>query len=257
MSSCSNWRLAGYLTRLRAAAFWSDLKHINLNRWRFPEEWPKEIPSGFRQVLDRLLAKSPDDRYQFYGQLRDDLQRLRPTTLPRAGRLQRAAAWLVDLALVMTWQRLLFFIPWDRWAWTASFVPGEKSGPGEIAECVLALAPLTLFLLLQIFWQSPGKHLFRIRIVDAIGGDRLDWRTLLGRGVWQMAPGWVSTLVAFLAIYGQPSTMWLIGLSVLLGIPLLVDAIFALFRRNGVSLHDQYFETRVVLDITDSTGGRI
>jgi serine/threonine-protein kinase len=44
----------------------------------FPETWPTEIPAAWRNVLAKLLAKSPEDRYAIYGQLADDIGEYSP-----------------------------------------------------------------------------------------------------------------------------------------------------------------------------------
>jgi hypothetical protein len=218
----------------------------------FPKDWPKGVPEGFREVLDKLLAKSPDERYQFYGQLRDDLLRMRPTVMPRAGRLQRGAAWVVDLAWVIGCQQLVSAIPWDLWSATASGpAPDDKGGPGSLVECGLVLLPVMLFCLLQVFWRSPAKHLFQIRIADATGGLRPTRWTLLGRALWQLGPAWIATLAAWFAIFDLSGTFWIVLLAILIGLPLAADILFALFQRRCISLHDRFFATRVILGIPD------
>ena len=64
---------------------------------------------------------------QFYGQLHDDLLQLKPARLSYASYLQRAAAWIADVAWVIGGQRLISAIPWERWSVTAPGpAPGDK-----------------------------------------------------------------------------------------------------------------------------------
>ena len=69
--------------------------------------WPATVPEGFRHVLRRLMAKEPAGRYGDYDDLRRDLERLRPVSLPRAGRVPRALPWLPHLALTTGFQVFL------------------------------------------------------------------------------------------------------------------------------------------------------
>lgn len=218
----------------------------------FPSQWPRQVPKRLKQVLEKLLAKEPDDRYQYYGELRSDLLRMKPASSPRASAVQRGAAWFADLAWVIGAQQLVFAIPWNSWAVTAAGpAPTDKAGPGALVECLLVMIPVLLFCLLQTFWTSPGKYLFRIRIADRLGGRHPSRRLLLGRSLWQMSPVWVATLAACFAICENHDPFWLQMLGIALGIPLAADILWMVFHRRCTSLHDMVFGTRVVLDLPD------
>jgi uncharacterized RDD family membrane protein YckC len=211
---------------------------------RFPEPWPAEVPAGWRAVLAKLLAKAPDDRYQNYDELLRDLRALRPASLPKAGRVQRGLAWLVDLALVNTVLQVL----------TNPFVRDELSavlsGRLLVTPFVLlvgAAAPL-LASAVQAYWgMTPGKKLFQIRVVDRHGLPPSQ-ATLAARMVFQMLPLWAGALGLGLRLLGADIILSLAGIGI--AVAVWVDAGLALVRRDGRSLHDILFDTHVVLDVS-------
>lgn len=218
-------------------------KHQN-SPVEFPEPWPIEVPAGWRAVLAKLLAKSPNERYQNYGDLLRDLRALRPMSAPKAGRVQRTLAWIVDLALVNTVLQLL----------TNPFVGDELrrvlSGRLLVTPLVLlvgASAPL-LASAVQAYWGiTPGKKLFQIRVVDR-HGLMPSQATLAARMVFQMLPLWAGALGLGLQLLGADIVLALAALAVTLTV--FVDVAFALARRDGRSLHDLLFDTRVTLDVS-------
>ena len=210
----------------------------------FPEPWPLEVPAGWRAVLAKLLAKMPGERYQNYGDLLRDLRALRPVEAPKAGRFQRGLAWFVDLALVNTVLQLL----------TNPFVGEELrqvlSGRLLVTPLVLlvgAAAPL-LASAVQAYWGiTPGKKLFQIRVVDRHGLVPSQ-ATLAARMVFQMIPLWAGALGLGLQLLGADIVLALAASAVTLTV--CADVAFALVRRDGRSLHDLLFDTRVVLDVS-------
>jgi hypothetical protein len=108
-----------------------------------------------------------------------------------------------------------------------------------------AIAPL-LASVVQAFWGiTPGKKIFQLRIVDrhGLGPNRA---TLAMRMATQVLTIWAGVLFVVLNAMGlRPLGFVVTGL---LQAGWLVDAGFAVFRRDGRSLHDLFFGTRVVLD---------
>ena len=216
---------------------------------QFPAPWPIEVPGGWRAVLAKLLSKSPADRYQSYDELLRELRALRPADLPKAGRVQRGLAWLVDLALVNTVLQVL----------TAPLVSEDLRplliGHVLVAPLVLlvgAAAPL-LASAIQAYWGlTPGKKLFQIRVVDRHGlvpGQS----TLAARMVFQMLPLWAVALRLGLEVLEADIFLVIAGLAI--GVMVILDAALALLRRDGRSLHDLLFDTRVVLDVSAGHSG--
>ncbi len=67
----------------------------------YPEPWPREVPIELKDVLNRLLAKTPSQRYSNYIDLLADLQRIRPVSTTVAGIPVRAAAFAIDQIVLM------------------------------------------------------------------------------------------------------------------------------------------------------------
>lgn len=210
----------------------------------FPDPWPVEVPFGWRVVLARLLAKSPADRYQDHDELLQDLRMLRPADVPKAGRVQRGLAWFVDLALVNTILQVL----------TNPFVGDELrqvlGGRLLVTPLVLlvgAVAPL-LASAVQAYWgTTPGKRLFQIRVVDR-HGLAPSQATLAARMVFQMLPLWAGALGLGLQLLGADIALAIAALGI--GVTIITDTGLAFVRRDGRSLHDLLFDTRVVLDVS-------
>ncbi len=206
----------------------------------FPVPWPDSVPQGWRSVLEKLLAKSPGDRYPNYEELLAALRRLRPVDLPRAGRVQRGLAWLVDLAIAHAGQSL-FYIP-------------LAARPGNwLLHLVLAalggLVPLSAALLQARWHTTPGKRLFQLRIVD--GHGLTPPTTILTlRSVFQFLPLWAATAYHLNAATGRPYLA--AAVSAIGFLWLAADVAWTLFSRRGVSLHDLLLKTRVVLDVPPS-----
>jgi len=214
----------------------------------FPEPWPANVPVGWRDVLSRLLAKRPEDRYADYAELAADVRRLQPMELPKAGRLQRTLAWVVDLLLVHAVHGLLT-AAWHVEA-TAETPLQQRPLLRLFGAGLGALAPLG-FAYLQTRWMTtPGKKLFQIRIVDE-HGLRPGREKLLVRSVVQMAPVWLTVLAESMDAVHLGPLAALIGVGVALALG--VDCLLALFDRRGRGLHDRVLGTQVVLDAATST----
>jgi uncharacterized RDD family membrane protein YckC len=210
----------------------------------FPEQWPDSVPHEWRDVLEKLLAKSPDDRYQTYDELLAALRRLRPVALPKAGRLQRGLAWAVDLALAYAAQNL-FYVPLATGRVGREGITSSEFWLVRLPLIVLGgLIPL-LAGYLQTWWKTtPGKRLFQLRIVDRHGMTPRK-SVLLLRSVFQFLPLWAATAYVLYGSLGAGFRGEILR-AVAAGW-LLADAGAALFRR-GASLHDRLLKTRVVLD---------
>lgn len=215
----------------------------------FPETWPDNVPEGWRDVLETLLAKEPEDRYQSYDDLAADLERLRPKSLPKAGRVQRGLAWLVDLGLAHAAQQ--FF-----------YAPLVASGASQLwrahpfAHLVVAVAggcvPVAAALLQARWGTTPGKHLFQLRIADHHGTvPRRSTLTL--RMIAQLLPIWATTVYhVFAALYMAPLGRLI---SLFAGLAIIGNVGFTLFSPKRRSLHDLVFGTQVVLKTEDRARG--
>jgi len=209
----------------------------------FPEPWPDELPEAWRDLLARLLAKSPEDRYQDYDGLLADLERLKPIALPRAGRLLRGMAWFVDVALATAAQEVLY-APFGILA-VREFL-NQRPVLGLLAACTSLGIPLLTSYLLARLRTSAGKRLFQIRIVGRHGLPPAEAKRA-ARGVFQVLPVWI-TAAEYIARDGFRAEWLASGILYVGWSFVLLDAGFAIFSRRCRSLHDMIFGTQVVLD---------
>jgi hypothetical protein len=208
----------------------------------FPVPWPADLPERWKEILARLLAKDPAARYATYEALIEDLEAVRPVELPKSGRLLRGLAWVVDLLLISSVQSLMI-APFEQVS--ARNIVAASPWLQLLAGGLATLAPLA-FGWLQARWRtSAGKKLFQVRIVDHYGLSP-GRGALFSRAFAQAAPLWIVAMIRVATACGTEGLGKLLGL--LLLIALLVDAGFAGIRRDGRSLHDLFFGTRVVLD---------
>jgi uncharacterized RDD family membrane protein YckC len=206
---------------------------------RFPDPWPTDIPAAWRGVLAKMLAEHPDDRYQSYDELIADLKRLRPVAVPAASWFPRGGAWAVDLAIARAAQQL-FFVPA-----AANETLSQQSTLMLFVALVALLVPL-LASYLQAAWKtSPGKRLFQIRVVDRHGLTPAE-PVLAARMVFQLLPVWAAGVWEVLNVIGLRPLGGMIAIACVLW--LLADVTVALISRDGRSLHDRFFRTRVALD---------
>jgi uncharacterized RDD family membrane protein YckC len=201
----------------------------------FPEVWPSDLPLRWREILAKLLEKSPADRYQSYDELLRDLEEVRPISLPQAGRVQQGLAWLVDMALVNTVAELFAALVYWTGLYTILF-PAAFAG---------VLSPLLAGMMQARWGTTPGKKLFQVRIVDRYGLTPSK-PTLVARMVAQMIPVWAGIIADGFEMLGLVWVFWVLvpaAWSVTL-----IDALAIFVRRDHRSLHDLIFRTRVALD---------
>ena len=193
----------------------------------FPPETP-EIPEGWRELLARLMAKRPEDRYSDYDELIDDLRRVRPADRADAGHVLRMQSWLIDAFVILMVGAALplasLATPLTRpIAWLLS-VPAA-----------FAAAPLMTML-----GTTVGKWLLQLRTVDE-HGLRPRYRIVVYRHVLAFALPLSMLLASPLGPYLGPVAI------AAAAIFSLVDAGFLLFGASRRSLHDRLLGTRVVL----------
>ena len=214
----------------------------------FPEKWPAEIPERWRKVLERLLAKNPEDRYQDYRHLQADLRSIAPVGVTKAGRLNRALAVMVDYT-IQTVMMGAIAVP-AMIASSARDVDATLKflfdhGMAWIS-LVAVLVPVGMTILEWQGWRTPGRYLFQLRVVDE-HGLRLTKRKRLLRSLVRNAPVWAFALTLITL------TLQMRLLNNFLGwadeIIFVVNAIPIIgpMRRT---LHDRLFGSHVVLDTT-------
>jgi eukaryotic-like serine/threonine-protein kinase len=215
----------------------------------FPEKWPAEIPERWREVLERLLAKDPEDRYASYESLDAYLQAIAPVGVTQAGRLNRALALTVDYFVQIVMMGCISL---------PGIIASQVSSAGESTLAFLARNGFGFVSLLALLvpagmawiewsgWKTPGRYLFQLRVVD-VHGLRLTRRKRLLRNLLRNLPMW---MMAF--------TIITLTLDVDLLFPILsfADEIFLLVNAIPIlgparrTLHDRIFGSHVVLDTT-------
>ena len=221
---------------------WIECHQVDLE---FPIPWPEHLAGGWRDILTKLLAKDPAERFDSWLAVEEALERIEPAAAVPAKISPRVAAATIDFGLVS-----LLIAPFRL----VRMMP-------EV-EAYLSQSTLTAFLLLLVefgaivaytglvmLWrQSPGRKLMQLRVVNEHGltvssqkmGTRslmrmvVMWFVILANVSLQDPIGWQRFAAIFLV-----SAVALISA---------VDLGTALFGRDGRSLHDWISRTDVVLD---------
>ncbi|MEO1614597.1 MAG: protein kinase, partial [Planctomycetota bacterium] len=132
----------------------------------YPTAWPNQIPEEVKPILDRLMAKSPDDRYPDYASLIDELETVQPISSVHAGIVPRQLAYLMDQAIVfglmVAWSGIWVLL-------SGAFTSDENSGSDVMV--VLGWLPI---LMIYFWWvrqgfRTPGRLIFQLKIVDEHG----------------------------------------------------------------------------------------
>ncbi len=206
----------------------------------FPEPWPAEVPEAWKAFLAKLLAKRPDQRFEHWDALLKQLNSLRPIQPVIAGRFKRGIAWGIDLVaqlvVMLALQRVL-----ER------LLPDSKFF-GWLMLLSSLIVPALMMLWISRGRSTPGKALMQLKIVDHYGLPK-NRRLLALRSIIPYLPIWLLPTAERTEVVGLPGWIWQ-PLWITLGLFLLANIVFAVFRRNGKSLHDQLFDTRVVLGET-------
>jgi uncharacterized RDD family membrane protein YckC len=173
----------------------------------FPSKWPAKIPERWKEVLTRLLAPQPEDRFPDYETFEAALQELAPMGFTNAGLLSRSMAFAVDLAcagLLMA----PFILPGQYAGQISAVMEAVGLAGEEIPEYLLklfsrmgmigVLTPLVPAVATWIDWQgwrTPGRYMFQLRVVDP-HGLKLGRRKRVLRGLMRNIPIWVAAFIA-------------------------------------------------------------
>ncbi len=205
----------------------------------FPVVWPGQLPMELKAIIEKLLAKKPEERYESFSGLMSDLKKIEPVALPTARPLLRGLAWAFDSFLILSVIILLSNL------FTAV---GSLVFPAAITE-IIRISLTALFLLgvgtLQGWWgTTPGKSLFQIRIVDR-NGLRPGKSVLAPRTVFQFLWAWGILGTDLTSLFNLEVFTALIAMGI--AMVMFIEMGFVLFDK-GMSFHDRLLNTRVVLD---------
>lgn len=216
---------------------------------QFPEKWPKSVPVRWRAVLERLMAKEPDQRYPDFEALEQHLLSIAPVGVTLAGRINRALAFGVDSFL-----QLAVLAPLSLPALLASrsFYDDDmtipfvlRNGLGLVSFLALAVPGAMAWVEMK-GWRTPGRFLFQLRVVDS-HGLAITRRKRLVRGVVRNLPIWLlAIMICFLAI--DLPFPWG-ALFFLDKVAIAINALAILGPRR-LALHDRLVGSHVVLDTT-------
>ena len=211
----------------------------------FPTPWPPSLPETWKTILEKMLAKDPDDRYHCYEDLIADIELIRPVAMVNARVLPRLIAagfdWLSVLSLTLTVQLGIQFANLDQW-----LLPHPSI---TLLLQISNFIPMIVYMLLVYFWrQSIGRILMHIRVVNLFGMKPTGNQMAVREAIRMQFP-WVVILVVLLGVVTVP---WIaIGLSVMFIISvsfLILDLAFTMIVSKNRSIHDLTAGTCVVLD---------
>jgi uncharacterized RDD family membrane protein YckC len=209
-----------------------------------------ETPRALRGILEKLLSKSPEDRYPDYDALLRVLERARPRRVTPAGFWVRAIALLIDMIVAA-----LLAAPLQWW------LPNEG---------LVFLSVLGLYLWLALSWQGTTAGMWMLRL-QTYNEDLapLGWRRALARVTLQF---W-GPLLAAMSWLGMVSTFGISRLVVdtdrlLAGSMPLVEGLFMLwvsslmlgyavglvmvaFHPRKQGLHDIWSRSRVLYRLSE------
>lgn len=207
----------------------------------YPQIWPNQIPREFAKVINKLLAKSPKDRYQNYEDLQNDLRSIQPVSTTIAGLAPRVMAYIVDQAFLLfcllPFALVILLLRDDslrKYLWV---VP--------ITAFVSLIVPAIYLTLVYRGWRSLGRYLFQLRIVEENGlAPRRE--QLVTREVLRNAMAWIGPLVIYVSLYYEWIGRWP---DLILVLFVAADAAVILMRKDRQALHDYLCHSRVVLAI--------
>jgi eukaryotic-like serine/threonine-protein kinase len=211
----------------------------------FPQPWPKDVPKEWRDLLLRLLAKKPEERFPTYVPLARELRRLEPVTSTTAALAPRAMAFATDQLAI-----LVAFLPFALAILALNFNPRLEGYRILVPLVALGSLIVPMLSLLWTSWQRRGlgHYLFQLRVVDSYGLE-LPKDQRLTRSVLRNQFAWLLPLATLVGLF---STFVDTAIAVFLVLFLLLDVLFALLSTDRRSLHDWLCRSRVVLAISGS-----
>ena len=207
----------------------------------FPPVWPRDVPHEWSEVLKRLLAPEPSERYVTYVDLLSDLRRLVPITSMQAAPTPRAMAYLLDQSML-----LLLMLPFALTLLAINQAPtlqDYRSLEPFVAAFSL-IVPAGHLLMARRGFRTIGRYLFQLRVVDEHGLP-LRPRDRMTREFLRCMVAWLAPFATYAGLYTALVDNVIDGLIVAY---LAADSICIFMRNDGRSLHDLLSRSRVVLE---------
>jgi len=208
-----------------------------------PSPWPENFPESWRDLIIRLLAQDPADRFGNYEELLETLEKTKPESRIIARRTPRLIAAVVD------WLSVLLLMAPVQLAMGIFDAYFSQHVVVEFFVRLTDFVPITIYTVALFFWrQSIGRALMHVRVVNQYGlvPSR---NTMVLRSFLRMCGPWFACVLIF---FDAGSVGWInvVENSILVAgvVFLLLDIAFMMIYENARSLHDLIFGTRVVLD---------
>jgi uncharacterized RDD family membrane protein YckC len=208
--------------------------------------WPENLAEGWQDMLKKLLAKDPADRFDSWAEVESELQKIEPAPAISAKRVPRLVAAIIDLMLVA-----LLISPFQLLSATP-YIESMLSQSALTAFLMLTLnfGAIAAYTLLVVLWkQSPGRKLMHVRVVNKYG-LKVSRQTMATRSLMRMVIIWFATVATISAAAGTDGWVSIAAQTVaIVGVVLTaIDIAVMMMREKGRSLHDLISQTWVVVD---------
>jgi uncharacterized RDD family membrane protein YckC/predicted Ser/Thr protein kinase len=204
-----------------------------------------DVPETLARVVDKMMGKTPADRYPGYDELILALEGSRPGQRELSGFKTRSVALAVDLVPLL----LLGVILQTFW--------------------VAAVTPIYFVLCHRLTGQTLGKRLFRLAVTDR-SGRRLSWKTSILRFLaFAWGPLAITLLVGLLffvhrrdrvsfdigSLTSEQLTepLLYLGLGAVIFVSYLAGFLVAAFHPKKLALHDLLCGTEVRYKVNETT----
>jgi serine/threonine protein kinase len=211
----------------------------------FPIPWPPQLPEIWKDVLNKMLAKNPNDRYQSYDELLADIKPLQPGSKIDARFFPRLIAagidWASALSLAVVLQVAFGFSEWQNLR--------DQHPMISLLLHICNFLPIIGYTVLTYFWrQSIGRSLMHIRVVNQFGMPPSP-NMMAIRSLFRMQFPWiVIALELFRTESGVFYSVILSSIYMLSILFLMAELAFMVLYSKHRAIHDMVFKTRVVLD---------
>lgn len=217
---------------------------------RFPEKWPDDRPIAWKEILNRLLARDPAQRFQSYDELTEELRHWQPRDVVPAGRISRGIAMFLDVSLVGIFFGVTQTVEDEMGSRTFSIGKSLYSIPAFIITGAL------IWWLVRRWGCTPGKKLMQLRIVDQFGIRPTQAKLAVkALGTYMLfflsrARDFGSIARDLLSMTFLPDDETLMIIFSLLGVAwVVINTGWLLFSRQRQTLFDKLLNLRVVLDV--------
>ncbi len=224
------------------------LSGLTLSEWskihketevEFPTPWPDHLPERWKNVLQKLLAKAPGDRYESYTELSSELKKISPIRRTNAFVLARSIAFVIDFVILVA-----IFGGMLGLTLLLTQAIGNVRGSNIVWASLPGFVGTALYFLVVYFWrQSVGRELVHVKVVNQYSLTPTR-KTMLLRELLRM--NWI-VLVGF-AVLGEPFWDGSDTVANLLIIFLIfANLVYTIFIGRGQSIHDRIMRTRAVI----------